>query len=151
MLWCPPSESKSDNEHGVTPVVEQSRTETAAEVKVSLEEVAPVEGVFLRQWGTKGNGESEFEYPSGVCANGEEVFVCDEVNHRIQVFSRDGTVATAALSASLFSVGLGRRRAGTDKLSSERRSERRGSVCARFFVLNFVDSFIRQWGVRGSV
>jgi hypothetical protein len=83
MLWCPPSESKSDNERGVTPVVEQSRTETAAEVKVSLEEVAPVEGVFLRQWGSEGEGEGEFEYPSGVCVNGEEVFVCGILNHRI--------------------------------------------------------------------
>jgi hypothetical protein len=91
MLWCPPCESKSDNEHGVTPVVEQSRTETAAEVKVSLEEVASVEGVFLRQWGSRGDGDAKFESPVGVCVNGEEVFVCDMFNHRIQVFSRDGS------------------------------------------------------------
>ena len=40
MLWWPPSENKSESEAGVTPAVEE---------KVSLVEVAPVEGVFLRQ------------------------------------------------------------------------------------------------------
>ena len=69
MLWCPPSESKNVSEHGVTPVVEQRRTETATEEKVSLEVVAPVEGVFLRQWGSEGEGEGEFDVPTGLSVN----------------------------------------------------------------------------------
>ena len=95
MLWCPPSESKNESEHGVMPVVEQRRTETAAEVRVSLEEVAPVEGVFLRQWGSRGEGAGEFKDPAGVCVNGEEVFVCD-----FRTTASRCSLATAALSAS---------------------------------------------------
>ena len=90
MLWWPPSESKSEGDAGVPPVVKLSRMETAAEERVSLTEVAPVEGVFLRQWGSEGSGESEFNYPEGICLSGEEVFVCAD-NHCIQVFARDGS------------------------------------------------------------
>jgi DNA-binding beta-propeller fold protein YncE len=91
MLWWPPSESKSEGDAGVSPVVEQSRTETAAVERVSLAGMAPVEGVFLRQWGSLGIGEGKFCVPEGMCVSGEEVFVCDKRNHRIQVFTRDGS------------------------------------------------------------
>ena len=87
MLWWPPSESKSEADAGVPAVVEQSRMETAAEERVSLAEVAPVEGVFLRQWGSQGSGEGGLIYPHGLCLCGEEVFVCDDSNNRIQVFA----------------------------------------------------------------
>ena len=55
--------------------------------------LAPVEVVFLRQWGSEGSGEGEFVHPAGMCVSGEEVFVCDQFNHRIQVFARDGSFA----------------------------------------------------------
>jgi hypothetical protein len=148
MLWCPPSESKSDNEHGVTPVIDQSRTETAAEVKVSLEEVAPVEGVFLRQWGSEGEGEGEFDSPKGVCVNGEEVFICDEENNRIQVFARDG---------SFVRQWGGTRGIGQGELDSPHGitvSEGEVFVCDwgndMVQVFGVDGSFVRQWGSRGS-
>ena len=46
MLWWP---SESESDAGVSNAVEQLRAETAAKEKVSLAEVAPVEGVLLRQ------------------------------------------------------------------------------------------------------
>ena len=55
-----------------------------------------VEGVFLRQWGSEGGGE-------GMCVSREEVFVCDQGNDRIQVF----TVTEASPP-----VGFLRQRAG---------------------------------------
>ena len=75
--WCPAR-------------VKQSRTETVSlEERVSLVAVPPFEGVFVRQWGSEGSGEGEFNVPRGMCVSGEEVFVCDKLNHRTQVFSRD--------------------------------------------------------------
>ena len=56
-------------------VMEQSRTETADEQMVSLVGLAPVEGVFLRQWGSKGSGEGEFDVPTGVCVSGTKCFL----------------------------------------------------------------------------
>jgi hypothetical protein len=61
MLWWPPSQSESEGDAGVPPVVERSRTETATEERVSLVGVAPVEGVFVRQWGSRGSGQGEFD------------------------------------------------------------------------------------------
>ena len=91
MLWSPPSQSKSEGDAGVPSVLDQSRTETKAEERVSMAEVAPVEGVFLRQWGSEGSEEGEFKSPGGMCVSGEELFVCDQSNDRIQVFGRDGS------------------------------------------------------------
>ena len=73
--------------------MEQSSTETKAEERVSLAEAAP-QGVFLRLWGSQGSEEGEFFDPSRMCVSGEEVFVCDYDNDRIQLFE------TAVLSAS---------------------------------------------------
>ena len=70
MLWSPPSQSEGEGDAGVPAVVEQSRTETKAEERVSLAEVAPVEGVLLRQWGSEGSGEGEFRSPAGMCVSG---------------------------------------------------------------------------------
>ena len=70
-----------------------------AEVKVDEDrrelvsrEVVPIgcRGVFVRQWGGKGSGEGQFNYPWEVCVSGGEVFVCDGFNHRVQVFGMDG-------------------------------------------------------------
>ena len=89
LLWSPSSESKSEGDTGVPAVMEQSRIETTEEQVVSL--VPAVEGLFLRQWGSEGSGEGEFNTPTGMCVSGEEVFVGDGYNHRIQVFARDGS------------------------------------------------------------
>lgn len=62
-----------------------------------------VDGTFLKQWGQKGEGDGEFGLSEStdryggrfqgiaVSSDGTEVFVADRGNHRIQVFSPDGT------------------------------------------------------------
>ena len=53
-----------------------------------------VEGVFVRQWGKRGEGQQgKFRRPSAVvvCTWGQEIVVSDTSNHRIQVFGLDGT------------------------------------------------------------
>ena len=46
--------------------------------------------VFVSAWGTKGNGQGQFNDPTGIAVAGERVFVSDARNGRIQVFGTDG-------------------------------------------------------------
>jgi hypothetical protein len=50
------------------------------------------DGVFVKSWGSRGTGESQFKTAHGVAvdANGN-VYVGDRGNNRIQVFDNDGT------------------------------------------------------------
>ena len=49
------------------------------------------EGKFMKEWGTKGKGESQFNIPHVVWIDGQErVIVGDRENSRVQVFDRDG-------------------------------------------------------------
>ena len=42
-------------------------------------------------FGSKGNENGQFNYPYGIATNSEgEILVCDQDNHRIQIFSKDG-------------------------------------------------------------
>ncbi len=48
-------------------------------------------GVFLKQWGSRGSGAGQFNYPWGIAAAGDgTVYVADTSNHRIQLFTLDG-------------------------------------------------------------
>merc|ERR1712166_363934 len=53
--------------------------------------VYDLDGSFVRQWGTKGSGEGQFNYPWTVVVNGDEVLVSDFNNHRVQAFGLDGS------------------------------------------------------------
>jgi len=49
------------------------------------------DGKLLKQWGTKGKGESEFNLPHAVCLGAKgRVYVGDRENNRVQVFDADG-------------------------------------------------------------
>ena len=50
-----------------------------------------LDGSFVRQWGTRGSGAGQLNYPCGVVVNGDEVIVTEIVNHRVQVFGLDGS------------------------------------------------------------
>jgi len=44
-------------------------------------------GRYVRQWGSSGNGNRQFAYPSGVAVGADgHVFVADSGNHRVQEF-----------------------------------------------------------------
>jgi DNA-binding beta-propeller fold protein YncE len=45
------------------------------------------DGVFVRQWGTKGDTDGQFYFPRGVAVDSEHVYVSDG-NHRVQVFCK---------------------------------------------------------------
>jgi hypothetical protein len=48
-------------------------------------------GTHLYKYGSKGSGEGEFKYPTGVAADKNEfVYVCDPGNNRIQKFHSNG-------------------------------------------------------------
>lgn len=46
--------------------------------------------VFVSAWGGKGDGEGQFNDPTGIAVAGGQVFVSDARNGRIQVFGLDG-------------------------------------------------------------
>ena len=45
---------------------------------------------FSLTWGEEGTGPGQFQQPIGIVVKGNEVFVSDSGNHRIQVFDRQG-------------------------------------------------------------
>jgi len=50
------------------------------------------EPTFLRQWGSHGTGPGQFQAPFGIAIDAAgSVYVCDQYNCRIQVFTADGT------------------------------------------------------------
>ena len=53
--------------------------------------VYDLNGTFLQQIGTPGNGEGQFNEPYGITINQSngEIFVCDHGNKRVQIFSED--------------------------------------------------------------
>ena len=45
---------------------------------------------LVRRTGTKGGGEGQLDYPSGLCIDyNRDVYVADRYNHRVSVFSKD--------------------------------------------------------------
>ena len=50
-----------------------------------------LDGTYRRQWGARGAGEGQLNYLHNIAVSGEEVFVVDHDNHRVQVFGLDGT------------------------------------------------------------
>lgn len=47
---------------------------------------------FLGRFGNLGSGNGEFNRPEGICVDAQDrVYVADSCNHRVQVFSSDGT------------------------------------------------------------
>jgi DNA-binding beta-propeller fold protein YncE len=49
-----------------------------------------LDGSFVRQWGSVGSGDGQFNLPYGVVVNGDEVLITDNSNHSMQVFGLDG-------------------------------------------------------------
>jgi sugar lactone lactonase YvrE len=45
-----------------------------------------VDGQFLTQWGSPGEGEGHFVAPNGICVQNGVAYVVDSRNRRVQVF-----------------------------------------------------------------
>ena len=54
------------------------------------------DGQVLRTWGSKGNGDGQFDDPTSVAVDttNNRVYVADPINLRIQVFDSDGKFLT---------------------------------------------------------
>ena len=48
------------------------------------------DGEFIAKWGTSGNGDGEFNKPSGLAIFNQQLFVVDSGNNRVQVFDLTG-------------------------------------------------------------
>jgi len=51
-----------------------------------------VSGTFITSYGTRGSGNGEFDYPSGIAIDGDYIYVADRQNNRVQkLLKADGT------------------------------------------------------------
>lgn len=49
------------------------------------------DGKYVREFGSKGNGPSQLDFPCGICVDWENnIFVADQLNDRISVFTPEG-------------------------------------------------------------
>ncbi|WP_395737381.1 hypothetical protein [Prosthecobacter sp.] len=49
------------------------------------------QGEFIREWGTSGKEDGQFDFPGGIAISKTgEVYVADQTNRRVQVFDREG-------------------------------------------------------------
>jgi NHL repeat len=57
------------------------------------------DGVFVKSWGSRGNGDSQFKSAHGIAVDaGGNVYVGDRGNNRIQVFDNDGNFKSSITS-----------------------------------------------------
>ncbi|HEX4636897.1 MAG TPA: hypothetical protein VH189_11990, partial [Rhizomicrobium sp.] len=57
------------------------------------------DGVFVKSWGSRGSGDSQFKSAHGVAVDASgNVYVADRGNHRIQVFDNDGNFKSSITS-----------------------------------------------------
>jgi len=51
----------------------------------------PEDGKVIRKWGTESRGakEDEFDRPYGITLNKKYVYICDSLNHRIQILTKE--------------------------------------------------------------
>jgi hypothetical protein len=50
---------------------------------------------FVRAWGSKGTGQGQFSYLSGVAVDSQgDVYVADNSNHRVQVWAPDTSISS---------------------------------------------------------
>ncbi len=53
--------------------------------------VYSTKGEFIREWGSSGPGDGQFDFPGGVAVSKSgEILVADQTNRRVQVFDRGG-------------------------------------------------------------
>jgi len=84
------------------------------------------------EWGSKGSAPGEFDDPTGIAVDRDEVFVADARNHRIQVFDRRGHF---------------RRSFGADQLQRPMNLDIRGD---RLYVSDYFTDLIQVFSLAGE-
>jgi len=104
---------------------------------------------FLFTWGSQGSGAGQFDTPAGLAVDSRgRVYVADTQNHRIQVFSRNGTF--------LFTWGSGGNGNGFFDSANDVAVDAAGQVYVadtennRIQVFDSSGSYLAQWGSSGS-
>lgn len=103
---------------------------------------------FAMEWGTKGTGNGEFNQPIGVAAKQNKVFVMENVNSRISIFTPQGTFlskwGSPGKSNDHFNgpIGVAIDKAGNIYIADT------GNERIMKFTQNGV--FVRKWGKRGG-
>jgi DNA-binding beta-propeller fold protein YncE len=58
-------------------------------------QVLTAEGQYLRKFGSQGSGPGQFNFPSAIAVDSEDmVYVTEQRNHRVSIFKTDGTFVT---------------------------------------------------------
>src|SRR4051812_25871645 len=108
---------------------------------------------FLRRWGRKGTGPGEFDVPIGVAVGaGDEVFVTDFRNARVQKFTAEGRLLSA-FGVGPFPGGIAVDRSGNVFVSHfpgfSAADLAKGAV-DKVTVHDATGKSVRQWGTSGS-
>jgi RHS repeat-associated protein len=80
--------------HGVT--VDSSGNVWVVDTENNRVEEFSEKGAYLKQFGSKGEGEGQFRRPVGIALSGGNLYVTDQENDRIEEFSTSGTDAELA-------------------------------------------------------
>ncbi len=100
-ITIPSNASFSGNFPGIL-----SRMVIVSDSRADLIKVYSSSGSLIRQFGGSGNSNGQFDFPTGIFVNtGGELFVADQNNNRIQVFTPEG-VFLRSFGRSTF-MGLG--------------------------------------------
>ena len=133
VMWIPPAAKAEE--------VKMEESTEVAKVEMCLSIVHPVQGKFVRQWGTNGGSSGE-----GVAVSDGEVFVCDSYC-RIQVCGLDGSFVRQWGTEG---EGEGQFKYPTSVAVSSGELY----VCEhgnhRMQVFGLDGSFLRQWGTKGA-
>jgi len=100
MDWLPPviASFTAEPKKSHTPAIIQFRNASANEPTDLLWEFE-AEG-FTAKFGSAGVGDNNFSSPSGICCNGEHLFIADAYNDRIVKYTMDGTFVAEVTSAN---------------------------------------------------
>src|SRR5262245_19922736 len=102
--------------------------------------------VFLRKWGSFGPGEGQFNGPVGIAVQGNQTFVTDPGNSRVQVLDRNGTFlrtwGSPGTKDSEFNGPAGMAVQGNEVFVTELGNNR-----VQVFDCN--GNFVRKWGFFG--
>lgn len=109
--------------------------------------VFTAEGQFLREFGSYGEGEGQFQFPWAIANFGDRLYVTDSVNRRVNVYDRSGT----SFGSWTLSPGPGGDPAFPRGIATDR--EGNVYVCttrARIDVFDPGGVLLRSWGQEGT-
>eukprot|EP00808_Paulinella_micropora_P005637 g78173.t1 len=105
--------------------------------------VYSLQGKALQAWGSHGQGDEQFDSPTGLAVSDSHVYVSDSLNSRVQVYDLGGQFVTSWRGPDLFQYPFGIAVNGSCVFVTD-------SVlnCVKVFHTN--GALLRQWGSAGK-